>query len=175
VKWQRGNEVGAEFFRADSSSASRLTAGAPGAVKPQGGEGQKSESLMSTPWLHTQGQQPDVAKLKADERKIVGSISGAKAKTEAYCQITDLGAPIVEAAQEKNEKKAEALMQRINEFEKILGPEYTRLFNALYEADPNSEVVQDILLVFAMLDGPVPNNSGICRGRLLSVGEPIRL
>lgn len=37
VKWQRGNEVGAEFFRADSSSASRLTAGAPGAVKPQGG------------------------------------------------------------------------------------------------------------------------------------------
>jgi PilZ domain len=150
VKWRRGNEVGAEFFTAKSSSASRLTAGAPRAVKPRGDEGQKSESLMSTPSLPARPQQQDVAKLKADARKVAGSIDSDK--TEACCQITDLGGPIVQAAQEKEEKKTQALMQRINEWEKILGPDYPASFNALYEADPSSKDVQEILSVFAMLD-----------------------
>ena len=83
VKWRRGTEVGAEFFTANSSSASRLTADAPRAVKPRGGEGQKSESRMSTLSSQAQDQQQDVAKLKADAREVVGSISGDKAKTEA--------------------------------------------------------------------------------------------
>jgi hypothetical protein len=138
VKWRCGTEVGAEFFTANSSSASPLTAGAPRVVKPRGGEGLKSESVML---LRAQAQEPDVAKLKADAREVVGSISGDKAKTEACRRITDLGGPIVQAAQEKDEKKAEALMQRINEWEKILGPEYSACFNALYEADPNSKDV----------------------------------
>jgi hypothetical protein len=153
VKWRRGTEVGAEFFTANSSSASPLTAGAPRVVKPRGGEGLKSESVML---LRAQAQEPDVAKLKADAREVVGSISGDKAKTEACRRITDLGGPIVQAAQEKDEKKAEALMQRINEWEKILGPEYSACFNALYEADPNSKDVQDVLLIFAMLDQSCP-------------------
>jgi hypothetical protein len=75
-----------------------------------------------------------------------------KAKIRAYCELTDLGAQIVEAAEEKDEKKADALMERMNELEKILGPEYPALFDALYEADPNSKDVQDILSMFAVLD-----------------------
>jgi hypothetical protein len=147
VKWRRGTEVGAEFLKADSSS---LTA--PRAVKPGGSKGQKSESLMSRPSLRAQAQRPAVGKSKAEERKGVGSISGDKAKTEAYCQITKTGGAIVQAARQKDEKKAEALIQRINELEKMLNPESPGLFNALYEADPNSKDVQDILLIFAMLD-----------------------
>jgi predicted ribosome quality control (RQC) complex YloA/Tae2 family protein len=108
--------------------------------------------VISTAPLYAQAQQPDMAKLKADAQKVISSISVDKAKLEAYCEVTELGGQAVEAAQEKNEKKADALIQRIDELEKILGSEYPALFNALYDADPNSKDVQDILSMFAMLD-----------------------
>jgi hypothetical protein len=60
---------------------------------------------------------------------------------------------MVEAAQEKDSKKAEALFQRIDDLEKQLGPEYHALFDALYDADPYSKDVQDILSMFDSLDG----------------------
>jgi hypothetical protein len=101
--------------------------------------------------------QPDPTKLKAGAQKVTSSISVNKAKIEAYCELTGLGGQVVEAAQEKDEKKADALMQRIEELEKILGPEYPALFNALYDADPNSKDVQDILSMFAMLDQSCPD------------------
>jgi hypothetical protein len=81
-----------------------------------------------------------------------------RAKIQAYCEIADLGGQLVEAAQEKDEKKTDALMQRIDELEKILGPEYPALFNHLYEADQNSKDVQDILSMFAgLLDQSCPD------------------
>jgi len=43
--------------------------------------------LIGTAPLYAQGQQPNVAKLKADAQKVVSVISGDKAKTQAYCQI----------------------------------------------------------------------------------------
>jgi hypothetical protein len=62
--------------------------------------------------LYAQGQQPDAAKLKVEAQKVVSTISGDKAKTQAYCQITNLGGEIDQAAQEKDEKKAESLTQK---------------------------------------------------------------
>ncbi len=112
--------------------------------------------LVSTAPLFAHAQ-PDPAKLRADAQKVISSISVDKAKIAAYCEVTDLGGQAVEAAQEKDEKKADALMQRVDELEKILGPEYAALFNALYDADPNSEDVQDILSMFAMLDQSCPD------------------
>jgi type VI protein secretion system component VasK len=112
--------------------------------------------LMSSASLYAQHQQPDLAKLKADAQKLVSIISGDKAKIEAYCEATDIGEQIVEAAQDNNEKKAAALMQRMDELEKTLGPEYRRLLDALYEADPDSKDVQDILAMLAMLDQSCP-------------------
>jgi hypothetical protein len=47
-------------------------------------------------------------------------------------------------------------MQRADQLEKILGPEYPALFNALYEADPNSKDVQDVMSMFALLDQSCP-------------------
>jgi ferritin-like protein len=64
---------------------------------------------------------------------------------------------IVEAAQEKDRKKADVLMERIDDLEKILGLEYPALFDALYEADPNSKYVQDILSMFDRLDESFPH------------------
>jgi hypothetical protein len=113
--------------------------------------------LLSTVSLYAQAQQPNTAKLKADAQKIVSNIRGDKAKTQAYCQINSLGGQMVEAAQEKDSKKAEALFQVIDDLEKQLGPEYHALFDTLYDADPYSKDVQDILSMFNSLDESCPH------------------
>jgi hypothetical protein len=56
--------------------------------------------VISTVPLYAQPQQPNTAKLKADAEKVVSDIRGDKAKTQAYCQINNLGGQMVEAAQE---------------------------------------------------------------------------
>ena len=63
--------------------------------------------LISTVPLFAQGQQPNVAKLKADAQKVVSVISGDKAKTQTYCQIAKISKQVDQAAQEKDTKKAE--------------------------------------------------------------------
>ncbi len=88
--------------------------------------------LISTVPLFAQGQQPNVAKLKADAQKVVSIISGDKAKTQTYCQIAKIGEQVDQAAREKDRKKAEELVQKINELEKQLGPEYLALVDALF-------------------------------------------
>ena len=113
--------------------------------------------LLSTVPLCAQAQQPNMAKLKADAQKVVSAIRGDKAKTQAYCQINSLGGQMVEAAHEKDSKKAEALSQRVDDLGKQLGPEYHALFDALYDADPNSKDVQDILSMFNKLDESCPH------------------
>jgi hypothetical protein len=108
--------------------------------------------VISTVPLYAQALQPNTAKLKADAEKVVSDIRGDKAKTQAYCQINNLGGQMVEAAQDKDSKKAEALFQRVDDLETQLGPQYRALFDALYDADPNSKDVQDILSMFESLD-----------------------
>ena len=113
--------------------------------------------LLSTMLPYAEAQQPNTAKLKADAQKLVSNIRGDKAKTQAYCQINSLGGQMVEAIQEKDDKKAEALFQRVNNLEKQLGSEYHALFDALYDADPNSKDVQDIMSMFDKLDESCPH------------------
>jgi hypothetical protein len=178
VKWRRGTEVGAEFFKADSSSvsrstadapranpssasrlsvdaaransssASRLTADAPRAVKPREGEGQKSENRMSTLSLRTQTQQPDVAKLKADERKVVDNISADKANTEAHRQIANIGGQVDRADQEKNSKKR----MDLSRLQKKLGPKHVALIHALKDVDPESPHGQELASIIESLE-----------------------
>ena len=56
--------------------------------------------------LYAGAQQPDAAKLKADAQKVVSIISGDKAKTQAYCEINDLGGQIGEANEDQDNKKS---------------------------------------------------------------------
>src|SRR4029077_13995670 len=63
--------------------------------------------LVSTVPLFAQDQ-PDPAKLKAGAQKVVSIISGDKGKTQAYCQINELGGQIGEANEDQDNKKAEA-------------------------------------------------------------------
>jgi hypothetical protein len=159
VKWRRGTEVGAEFLtansssdprltadapRANPSSASRLTADAPRAVKPREGESQKSENLS----LRTQTQQPDVAKLKSEARKVVGSISGDKAKTAAHRQITDFGGQVDRVDQEKNSKKR----MDLSRLQKKLGPKHVALIHALKDVDPESPHGKELASIIESLE-----------------------
>jgi hypothetical protein len=93
-------------------------------------------SLICALPLYAQGQQPDTAKLKAGAQKVVSIISHDKAKTQAYCQMEDLGEQIDGA---RDSKKAEALVQKMNELEKQLGPDYVALIEATKDVDPNSK------------------------------------
>jgi hypothetical protein len=93
--------------------------------------------------------------LKADAQKVVSVISGDKAKTQAYCQIAKISEQVDQAAREKDRKKAEELVQKINELEKQLGPEYLALVDALFnnnDMDLNSEDFEEIVSMFDRFD-----------------------
>jgi hypothetical protein len=80
--------------------------------------------LISTAPLYAQRQQQNVAKLKADARNLVGIIGSDKTKTQTYCQIDDLSEQLIQAIQEKDRKKANALAEKITELYKKMGPEF---------------------------------------------------
>ena len=101
------------------------------------------------------GDRDVVAKLKADAQKVVSVISGDKAKTQTYCQIAKISKQVDQAAQEKDTKKGEGLVQKINELEKQLGPEYLALVDALFNnnnMDLNSEDFEEIVSMFDRFD-----------------------
>jgi ABC-type transporter MlaC component len=96
-----------------------------------------------------QAQPPSAAKVtKADVQKVLKIISGDKAKTQTYCDITKLGKQFAEA----DEKKADELNQKIDELEKKLGPEYVALMNGFQDIDSQSEVGREIGSMFTALD-----------------------
>jgi hypothetical protein len=109
--------------------------------------------VICTVPLYAHAQQPDMAKLKADAQRVVGIISHDKAKSQIYCQVIDLGQQI---DQEKDRKKAEALVEKMNELEKHLGPEYLELLKASKDVDPNSKDGEDIISMFDELDEACP-------------------
>jgi ABC-type transport system substrate-binding protein len=74
--------------------------------------------LISTAPLYAQRQQQNVAKLNADARNLVGIIGSDKTKTQTYCQIDDLSEQLIQAVQEKDRKKANALAEKIAELYK---------------------------------------------------------
>jgi len=77
--------------------------------------------VISTAPLYARRQQQNVAKLKADARNLVGLIGSDKTKTQTYCQIHDLSEQLIQAVQEKDRKKANALAQSIAELYKKMG------------------------------------------------------
>jgi len=108
-------------------------------------------SLISTVPLYAQRQQQNVAKLKADARNLVGIIGGDKAKTQTYCQIEDLSEQLIEAAQEEDRKKAQALERKIAELNKKMGPEFAALIDIEKHVNLDSRDGQEIASIVASL------------------------
>ena len=107
--------------------------------------------LISTVPLCAQGPQPNIAKLKADARNLVGIIGSDKTKTQTYCQIDDLSEQLIQAVQEKDRKKASALAEKIAELNKKMGPEFAALIDIEKHIDLDSPDGQEIASIVASL------------------------
>jgi hypothetical protein len=107
--------------------------------------------LISTAPLYAQRQQPNVAKLKADARNLVGIIGSDNTKIQTYCQIEDLSEQLEQAVQKKDRKTAKALAEKIAELNKKMGPEFTALVNIEKHIDLNSPDGQEIASIVASL------------------------
>ncbi|MGA9003561.1 MAG: hypothetical protein WB504_13925 [Pseudolabrys sp.] len=81
---------------------------------------------------------------KADAQKVAKIISGDKAKTQPYCDMTKLDEQIKQAKENKDSKTVNVLSQKLDLLEERLGPEYVALMDALEDIDPKSEVAQEI-------------------------------
>jgi hypothetical protein len=113
-------------------------------------------SALAIPALaHAQqsGPQPNVPKpTKADAQNVVQIITSDKVKTQAYCDLTKLEGQ-VEAAEQKNDTKTlEALNKQGSALVDKLGPEYSKLMNALEEVDPDSSEAKEFMSILSELD-----------------------
>jgi hypothetical protein len=107
--------------------------------------------LISTAPLYAQGEQQNIAKLKADARNLVGIIGSDKTKTQTYCQIYDLSEQLLQAVQEKDIKKANALAEKIAKLNKKMGPEFAALIDIEKHVDLDSRDGQEIASIVASL------------------------
>ena len=113
--------------------------------------------IISTMPLSAQGQQPGAAKLKADARNLVGIIGSDKTKTQTYCQIEDLSEQLIQAVQEKDRKKANALAEKIAELYKKMGPEFAALIDIEKHIDLDSPDGQEFASIVASLGESCPH------------------
>ena len=113
--------------------------------------------VISTAPVYAQRQQQNVAKLKTDARNVVGTIGADKAKTQAYCQIVDVGRQLEQADKEKDRKKTRVLSQKINQLQKQIGPEFVMLANILKKVDLNSPDGREIALIIQSLNQSCPD------------------
>jgi hypothetical protein len=107
--------------------------------------------IVSTAPLFAQREQQNVAKLKADARNLVGIIGSDKTKTQTYCQIEDLTEQLDGAVQEKDSQKAKALVKKIAQLNKKMGPDYARLVDIKNHVDLDSQDGQEIASIVASL------------------------
>ena len=107
--------------------------------------------LTSTVPLCAQRQQQNVAKLKADARNLVGIIGSDKTKTQTYCQIDDLTEQLDQAVEKRHTKTAKALVERIAELNKKMGPDFAALVDIEKHVDLNSRDGQEIASIVASL------------------------
>jgi len=81
---------------------------------------------------------------KADAQEVLKIISGDKAKTQTYCDMTRLDEQIKQAKEKKDSKTVNELSQKLDLLEEKLGPEYVALMDGLEDIDPKSEVALEI-------------------------------
>jgi ABC-type transporter Mla subunit MlaD len=112
--------------------------------------------VISTVALYAQRQQQNVDKLKVDARNLVGIIGSDKTKTQTYCQIHDLSEQLIQAVQEKDRKKANALAEKIAELYKKMGPEFAALIDIEKHIDLNSRDGQEIASIVSSLGESCP-------------------
>jgi ABC-type transporter Mla subunit MlaD len=91
-------------------------------------------------------------------RSPIGTPIGSdKTKTQTYCQIGDLSEQLIQAVQEKDRKKANALAEKTAELYKKMGPEFAALIDIEKHVDLNSRDGQEIASIVASLGESCPH------------------
>jgi len=88
---------------------------------------------------------------KTHAQNVLRIVSGDKAKTQIYCDMTKLFNQFEQAGQ-NDIKKTDKLFRKMNELAKKLGPEYAALISELPKVDRNSQDGQEINSTFEALD-----------------------
>jgi hypothetical protein len=73
----------------------------------------------------------------AEAQKLVQTISGDKAKLQAYCDLGKLQDQM-EKVNEKDTKTIQALAAKADSLSQQIGPDYTKLMDGLDQVDPDS-------------------------------------
>jgi hypothetical protein len=92
-----------------------------------------------------QAQQPAKAPpTAADAQRVVTIVSGDKAKTQAYCDLTKLGDQVQAAGQKDDGKLVEELSKKSDNLAAQVGPEFIALMDGLQAMDEKSPAVEAI-------------------------------
>ena len=102
--------------------------------------------LIAVP-VYAHAQNPRVS--KGDAQKVVTIISGDKAETKTYCELSE---QIEEASAKKDGKTVNELSQKIETLEKTLGPEYVALLDGLQDIVENDLLGAEFTYALASLD-----------------------
>jgi hypothetical protein len=87
----------------------------------------------------------------ADAQKLVQTVSGDKAKLQAYCDMGKVQDQMEQAEKKKDNKALEALGAKADSLAQQIGPEYAKVMDGLEEVDPNSAEGKQYTAVFATL------------------------
>jgi hypothetical protein len=113
--------------------------------------------VMATVPLCAQAQQPKAPKpTKADAQRVITIVSGDKAKTQKYCELSKLGEQMEQADQKKDTKKIDELSLKSDELATQLGPEYIALMDGMAQVDPDFKDGQEIGATLEELDKLCP-------------------
>lgn len=119
-------------------------------------------AVMTALPFYAQAQQPKAPQMQqpkatnADAQRVVKLISGDKAKTQAYCEVAKLGEQIAQAEEKKDNKTAEALMQKADALGQKIGPEYAALMDGMGDLDEKSKEGQAIAATLEGLEKLCP-------------------
>jgi hypothetical protein len=87
----------------------------------------------------------------ADAQKLVQTVSGDKAKLQAYCEMGKLQEQMEKAEQKNDTKTLDALGAKSDSLAQQIGPEYAKVMDGLEDVDPNSAEGKQYTAVFANL------------------------
>lgn len=99
------------------------------------------------------GPPPNVPRpTKADVQKVVQAISGDKAKTQTYCDLSKLNQQMATLDEKKDAKKLQSLGQQADDLAEKLGPDYAKLMDGLDELDEKSSDAKEFGTILGSLD-----------------------
>ncbi len=108
--------------------------------------------VMPTLALAQQGGARVPKPSKADVQKVVQIVTGDKAKSQAYCDLSKLNDEMMAADQKQDEKALDALGNQADALIDQIGPEYSTMMDGLDQVDPDSPEGKEYEAILSGLD-----------------------